>query len=68
MFGESFFWIICPLIFIGMMIICMIISRRRGRWSCCFPSDNIYDYRDRIQVLENEIEKLKDKQNMSDMD
>ncbi len=45
--------------FIGMMIFGMIFSRRRGGWSCCYPRDNMYDYRGRFKELENEIEKLK---------
>lgn len=61
MCGFPFLWIIFPLLFIGMMIICMIFSRRRGRWSCFYPYGGRYDYRDRIRELENEIEKLKGK-------
>jgi len=59
MFCGSYFWIIFPLIFFGMMILCMIFSRRRGRRFCCSPFDNRYDYRERIRKLEDEIERLK---------
>ncbi len=58
---EPSLWIIFPLIFFGMMILFMIFSRRRGRWSCCSPFDNRHNYRDRIRELENEIERLKGK-------
>ncbi|UCC78276.1 MAG: hypothetical protein JSW64_08280 [Candidatus Zixiibacteriota bacterium] len=61
MFCGSFLWIIFPVIFFGMMILGIIFSGRRGRWFCCFPPDNRYDYRDRISKLEDEIERLKGK-------
>jgi hypothetical protein len=61
MFCGSYFWIIFPLIFFGMMILCMIFSRRRGRWSCFSPFDSRYYYRERIKKLEDEIERLKNK-------
>ena len=62
MCGISHFWIF-PILFIGMMIIGMILSRRRDRWSCWFPYNGRYDYRDRIRRLEEEIERLKGKEN-----
>jgi hypothetical protein len=52
-------WIIFPLIFLGMIILCMIFSKRRGRWFCCSPFDDRYDYRDRIRKLEDEIKRLR---------
>jgi hypothetical protein len=61
MSAETLDWLICPLFFIGMMILCMIFSRRKGRRFCCFPSDNRSDNRERIRKLEDEIERLKDK-------
>ncbi len=61
MFGEPFFWIICPMMFFGMMIVCMIFFGRRRRWLGCFPFDNGYSYRERIRRLEEEIDKLKGK-------
>jgi hypothetical protein len=54
-------WIIFPLIFFGIMILCMIFSRRRGRWSCCSPLNSRYNYQDRIRKLEDEITRLKGK-------
>lgn len=59
MFCGSYFWVIFPMIFFGMMILCMILSGRRGRWFCCFPSDRRHDYRERIRELEDEIERIK---------
>jgi hypothetical protein len=61
MCGYPYLWIIFPLFFFGMMIFCMIFSRRRGGWSCCNPYNGRYYHRDRIKELENEIEKLKGK-------
>ncbi len=55
------FWIIFPLFFFGMMILCAIVSRRGGRWSCCSPNSRD-DYRERIRNLEDEIRRLKGKQ------
>jgi hypothetical protein len=59
MYCGSHSWIIFPLVFFGIMILCMVFSRRRGRWSCHFPYDRRYDYRDRIRKLEDEIERLR---------
>lgn len=59
MFCESHFWIIFPLMFLGMMILCMKLSRRRGRRFCCYPTDDRHDYGNRIRKLEDEILRLK---------
>ena len=62
MCGEPTFWIIFPLLFFGMMILCLVFSRRRGRWSCCSPYDGRYSNTERIRQLEEEIRRLKGKQ------
>jgi hypothetical protein len=59
MYCDPSLWIIFPLIFLGMMILCMIFSKRRGRWFCCSPFDDRHDYRDRIRKLEDEIKRLR---------
>jgi hypothetical protein len=59
MCGEHFWWILFPLMFLGMMILCAIFSRRRGGWSCCSPWDNRYSSNERIRKLEEEIDQLK---------
>lgn len=59
MFCGPGLWWIFPLIFIGFVILCMVFMGRRGRWSCCSPSDGSYHYNNRIRKLENELEKLR---------
>jgi hypothetical protein len=59
MYCGSHFWIIFPLIFFGLMILCMVFSRRRGSWSRCSPFDDRDDYRDRVRKLEDEVKRLK---------
>jgi hypothetical protein len=61
MCGIPFFWVIFPLMFIGMMILFMIFSGRRARWYRCFPFDDRYNYGERIRKLEDEIQRLKGK-------
>lgn len=61
MCGFPYLWMIFPLFFFGMIILCMIFSRRKGRWSCCTPYHDRYDVNDRIKELEDEIERLKGK-------
>ena len=61
MCSFPYLWMVFPLFFFGMMILCMILSRRKGRWSCCSPYNDRYDYRDRIKELEDEVERLKGK-------
>jgi len=56
---EPYSWIFFPLVFLGIMILFAIFSRRRGGWFCCSPFDRRLNYLDRIRELENEIEKLK---------
>lgn len=65
MFHGWYLWMIFPLIFFGMMVLCMIFASRRGRWFCRFPFDDRYDYSDRIRKLEDEIERLKDRKAVS---
>ena len=58
---EPWIWLICPLFFFGMMILCMLFSRRRGGWSCCFPSEYRDSHSQRIRKLEDEIRRLKER-------
>jgi hypothetical protein len=55
MYIDSWFWLICPIAFFGVMALCMIFSRRRGHWSCCSPFDNRSSYDDRLRKLEDEM-------------
>jgi len=57
---ESGMWLIGPLMFLGIIILCMVFSRRRGRWSCCSPLNSRSHHSDRIGKLEEEIQKLKE--------
>lgn len=62
MCGDSFLWLLFPLMFFGMMIVCMIFFRRRGRWFCCTPYYDRSSDRERIRKLEDEIRNLKGRQ------
>jgi hypothetical protein len=61
MYIESWFWLICPLMFFGMMVLCAIFSRRRGRRPYCLPFGYRYSHDERIRRMEEEIERLKGK-------
>lgn len=59
MFIGSLFWLICPLMFLGMMALCVILSRRRGRRFYCRPFGYIRSDDERIRRLEDEIRRMK---------
>ena len=60
MCAIGFYWWILPLFFFGMMVLCAVFFRsRRGGWFCCSPWNYGYPVRDRIQALEDEIDRLK---------
>lgn len=60
MFCEPHLWIIFPMMFLGILILCLIFSRRRRSWSCCFPWDDRYSNSERIRKLEEEMQRLKE--------
>lgn len=59
MFVESWLWLICPLVFFGMMVLCFVFNRKSGYWSCCSPRDDRYSNDERIRRMEEEIRRLK---------
>jgi len=52
-------WWICPLVFFGIMILCMIFFRRRGGWTCYPAFNDRYSDNERIRRLEEETQRLK---------
>jgi len=59
MYIESWIWLICPLMFFGMMLLCVIFRRRRRGWFCCSPFYERDTREERIGRLEEEIKRLK---------
>lgn len=57
---ESWLWLIFPVIFLGMMVLCVSRAGKRGRRFCCTPFGYRYARDDRIRRLEDEIRRLKD--------
>lgn len=62
MYIDSWIWLVWPLMFLGMMVFCVIFSRRRGRWSCCSSFGDRHSRDEQIKRLEEEIKRLKGRQ------
>jgi len=60
MCGETWHWMIFPMVFFGLMFLCMVVSRRRrGGW-CCGPSfADRFSHEERISRMEEELRRLK---------
>jgi hypothetical protein len=62
MCGETWYWIVFPMIFLGMMILCMFVSRRRkGGWCCGSAFADRSSHEGRISRVEEELRNLKNR-------
>jgi hypothetical protein len=60
MYAETWHWMVFPIVFFGMMILCMALSRRRnGGWCCGSSFADRFSHDERIRRMEEEIKRLK---------
>ena len=59
MCAETGLWWVWSLLFFALMILCMLVFGKRGRWLCCSPFEYRNSRGEYIRRLEEEIKRLK---------